>query len=306
MSTSVPASAALGNTLLNRIADTLPSLRQSERAVAELVLADPAQLLQLSIAEAAERAGVSQPTVARFAAALGFSGFREFKLRLAQSVATGVRYVHADVRASDTPDRLVEKVFDRAIGALIEVRNHLDPQAFARAVALISRARRVECFGLGNSAVVAQDAQHKLLRYGIPCAAHADSHSMGIVATVLQRGDVVLAISASGRTVDAIEAVRTALDAGAKVLAVTRSETPLAAMASVTLHADVHEDPDVYTPMTSRLAHLAVIDALSVGVALALGPACVERLERVKRNVRQRRLAQTEATTPSPKRKRRP
>lgn len=300
------ANTPLGNTLLNRIAEAAPSLRQSERAVAELVLADPAQLLQLSIAETAERAGVSQPTVARFAAALGFSGFREFKLRLAQSVATGVRYVHADVQPSDPPDRLVAKVFDRAVGALIDVRNHLDPRAFARAVELLTRARRVECFGLGNSAVVAQDAQHKLLRYGIPCAAYSDPHSMGIVATVLQRGDVVLVISASGRTVDALDVVRTALDAGAKVLAVTRSATPLAALASVTLHADVHEDPDVYTPMTSRLAHLTVIDALSVGVALALGPTSMQRLERIKRNVRQRRLAQPEAEPTPAKRKRRP
>lgn len=290
------ADAAVQSTLLARIGTALPSLRQSEREVAELVLAEPARVLQLSIAETAELAGVSQPTVARFAAALGFSGFREFKLRLAQSIATGVRYVHADVQPEDPPDRIVSKVFDRAIGALIDVRNHLDSQALGRAVDLLARARRVECFGLGNSAVVALDAQHKLLRFGIPCSAYSDPHSMSIATAVLGRGDVVLVISASGRTVDAVEGTQAALAAGARVIAVTSSNTPLAAAATVTLHADVQEDPDVYTPMTSRLAHLTVIDALCVGLALRLGPACVSRLERVKHAVRKRRLAKSAAT----------
>lgn len=281
------------STLLARIGTALPSLRQSEREVAELVLAEPARVLQLSIAETAQLAGVSQPTVARFAAALGFSGFREFKLRLAQSIATGVRYVHADVHADDTPDRIVSKVFDRAIGALIDVRNHLDAQALEGAVETLAKARRIECFGLGNSAVVALDAQHKLLRFGIPCSAYSDPHSMSIATAVLGRGDVVLVISASGRTVDAVESAQTARAAGAKVIAVTSSNTPLAAAATVALHADVQEDADVYTPMTSRLAHLAVIDALCVGLALRLGAACVSRLERVKHAVRKRRLAKS-------------
>lgn len=283
--------SSVHSTLLARIRSAVPSLSPSERAVAELILADPARIMELSIAETAQRAGVSQPSVARFAAALGFSGFRELKLRLAQSIATGVRYVHADVEADDPPDRIVSKVFDRSIGALIDVRNHLDQSVFQRVVRLLSKARRIECFGLGNSAIVAQDAQHKLLRFGIPCGAYSDPHSMAIAAAVLGRRDVVLIISASGRTVDAIEAARAALAAGAQVIAVTGRHTPLAAVASHALLVDVQEDPDVYTPMTSRLAHLAVIDALCVGVALALGPECVTRLERVKQAVRQRRLS---------------
>ncbi len=282
----VPAQGAL----IARMSQALPALRRSERDVAELILKDPAQALQWSIAEAAQRAGVSQPTVARFATAMGFSGFREFKMHLAQSIATGVRFVHSDVEADDTPQRVLPKVFDRAIGALIDVRNHLDPQAMARAVALLAKARRIECFGVGNSAIVANDAQHKLLRFGIPCAASADPHSMSMVATVLGAGDVVLAISASGRTVDMVDCARAAVAGGATVIAITNGTSPLARVATLSLHVDVLEDTDIYTPMTSRLAHLVVIDALCVGIALALGPGCIDRLERVKHSLRSRRL----------------
>lgn len=276
--------------VIARVAQALPMLRRSERDVAELILEDPAAALQWSIAEAAQRAGVSQPTVARFATAMGFSGFREFKLHLAQSIATGVRYVHSDVEADDTPERVVPKVFDRAVGALIDVRNHLDPQAVARAVAMLAAARRIECFGVGNSAVVAHDAQHKLLRFGIPCSASADPHAMSMVATVIGPGDVVLAISASGRTVDMVDSARAALRAGAAVISITSSTSPLARASTLSLHVDVQEDTDVYTPMASRLAHLVVIDALCVGVALTLGSEAIDRLERVKQSLRHRRL----------------
>lgn len=279
------------STLLARIANALPGLRKSEREVAELALAEPTRVLQLSIAEMADCAGVSQPTVARFAAALGFSGFREFKLKLAQSIATGVPYVHSDVQPDDTPDRIVPKVFDRAIGALLDVRNHLDAAALGRAVQRLARARRIECFGLGNSAIVAHDAQHKLLRFGIPCAAYADAHSMGIAASVLGAGDAVLAISASGRSVDLIENVRIAAASGAAVIAITGSHTPLAEAAGIALHADVPEDTDIYTPMTTRLAHLVVVDTLCVGLALALGSQSLARMERAKQTVRRRRVA---------------
>src|SRR3546814_16108524 len=89
------------SSLLARISASLDALRKSERAVADFVLAHPDQVLQLSIAELADHAGVSQPTVARFASALGFSGYREFKLRLAQSLAAGVPFIHQAVRADD-------------------------------------------------------------------------------------------------------------------------------------------------------------------------------------------------------------
>jgi RpiR family transcriptional regulator, carbohydrate utilization regulator len=258
--------------------------------VAERVLAQPDEVLHLSIAEMAKRVGASQPTVARFAAAMGFSGYKEFKLRLAQSLASGVPFVHQDVTPDDTVEVVTSKVFDRTIGALIEVRNHLDSVALKRAIQILASARRIECYGVGNSGIVALDAQHKLFRYGVPTASYADTHAMGMAATVLRRGDAVLAVSASGRTSDMLVAVEIARESGAKVVAITARGSPLAKLATAALCADVPEDPDLYAPMVSRLAHLAIIDVLCVGVALALGPALPKRLERSKQTLRDKRV----------------
>lgn len=276
--------------LLGRIEASIGDLRKSERAVAEFVLGRPNEVLNISIAELAYRVGVSQPTVARFVNALGFTGFKDFKLRLAQSLASGVPYVHRDVGPDDTLDEVAPKVFNRTIGALISVRNQLDAVRLERAVELITRAGRMEFYGIGNSGIVATDAQHKFFRFGIPSVAYSDPHTQGMAATLLEEGDVVIAISASGRTPELIRACELARDAGAEVIAVTASGSPLSRVANVVLAADVPEDPDVYAPMTSRIAHLAIIDVLSVSVALASGPELIKRLERTKQTLRDKRI----------------
>src|SRR3546814_16457049 len=124
-------------------------------------------VLQLSSAELADHAGVSQQTVARFASALGFSGYREFKLRLAQSLAAGVPFIHQDVRADDPLDRVSAKVFDRTIGSLLDVRNHLDSAQLAHAVKLLAKAPRLNFYDVGNSGIDALDGPPKFFRSGI-------------------------------------------------------------------------------------------------------------------------------------------
>lgn len=289
-SNSQATDAAKGSSLLARIDASTGELRRSERAVADFVLAQPNEVLNISIAELAYRVGVSQPTVARFVNALGFSGFKEFKLRLAQSMASGVTYVDREVGPEDSLAEVAPMVFNRTINALMSVRNQIDPERLARAVELVRNARRMEFYGIGNSGIVASDAQHKFFRYGIPAVAYSDPHVQGMAATLLGPGDVVVAISASGRTQEVIRACEVARDAGADVVAITASASPLARIASVVLAADLPENSDVYAPMSSRIVHLALIDLLSVSVALAGGEALLQRLEHTRETLREKRI----------------
>ena len=282
--------------LLDRVAAALDQLRPSERLVAEFVLRHPNQAIDLPFGEIAARAGVSQPTVARFCSALGFSGLREFKLRLAKSLARGVPladgvpFVHRDVQPGDSAAEIGAKVFDRSIAALVTVRNHLDPAAIAAAVDALRKARRIEFYGLGNSGIVALDAQHKFFRLGVAAAAYSDPHVHAMAASMLGHGDVVVAISGSGRTRDLIRSVQIAREAGATVIAITVAGSKLAQASDIAVLADVPEDPDVYAPMTSRLAHLAIFDVLAVGVAIARGPELTERLQRAKAVISEKRF----------------
>ncbi|AOK28737.1 transcriptional regulator [Burkholderia singularis] len=276
--------------MLPRIEAIRAQLRPSERKLADYVLAAPREVLDLSMTALAARAGVSQPTIARFCQALGCSGFREFKIRLAQSIAPGVASVYRDVEPDEPAPGIIGKVFDRTIGALIEVRNSLSATSVADAIELLSRASRIEFYGAGGSGIAAQDIQHKFFRLGVPSVAYSDPHTFSMSAALLGAKDVVVAISNTGRTRDIVDAARAARACGANVVSITHSHSPLAQLSTVSLASNVAEETDVFSPMTSRMSHLAIGDILAVGVALNRGPDLVDRLGRAKEAITRRRI----------------
>jgi len=275
---------------LKRVAALVESLSPSEAKVAGVILSAPAWVLDHALAAVADRAGVSEPTVIRFCRSLGLDGFQALRLRLAESLASGASLLYRDVEASDSAADLTAKIFERSARTLLDVRSQLSPARLEQAISLLAAARRIEFYGLGSSGIVAADARHKFFRLGLHAVAYADAHVHGMAATMLGPGDVVVAISSTGRTIDLISSVELAREAGAEVIALGPPGAPLMARASVPIEFAVDEDPDVYSPMTMRLAQLAVIDVLSVGVALRLGPQLLARLERTQRSLRDKRL----------------
>ena len=275
--------------MLEQVRRAYPQLPAAERKVADQLLQHPNAFMRSAVAEIARRAGVSQPTVIRFARSLGLAGLQELKLRLAGSLVGGVPYVHAAVASGDSTADMAAKVFDNAIAALIQGRNAVNPNAVERAIGMLASARRIEFYGLGNSGIVAADAQHKFFRFGLAVVAYADPHVQAMAASLLGHDDVVVAISQSGRTRDLLDAVAIALRGGCRVIAITEPGSPLAQCATVTIEAEAAEDAEVYSPMPSRLLHLALVDVLAVGVALALGDRVIATLERTKRALREHR-----------------
>ena len=275
---------------LKRVAALIDSLSPAESKVAAVLLSAPAWVLDSALANVAERAGVSEPTVIRFCRSLGLDGYPALRLRLAESLASGASLFYRDVDARDSAADLAAKIFERSARTLMDVRGQLAPARLEAAFTLLAGARRIEFYGLGSSGIVAADARHKFFRLGLQAVSYADAHVHGMAATMLDPRDVVVAISSTGRTIDLISSVEIAREAGAAVIAIAPPASPLALRASVALEFSVDEDPDVYSPMTTRLAQLAVIDVLSVGVALRLGPELIDRLERSHASLRDKRL----------------
>jgi len=221
-------------------------------------------------------------------------GYQTFRLRLAQSLATGATFLHRDIAATDSPAELVSKVFQRATRTLQDVAGQIPADRIETAVAMIAHARRVEFYGLGSSGIVAADAQHKFFRLGLQVMSYSDSHLHAMAATMLGRGDVVVAISSTGRTIDLMSSLEIARDAGASIIGIVPPGSPIARLCHVPLEMSVDEDTDVYTPMTTRLAQLTLIDALSIGVALKLGPSLTARLERARDSLVAKRIGERE------------
>ncbi|WP_229381948.1 MurR/RpiR family transcriptional regulator [Spiribacter sp. 2438] len=269
--------------LLTRIEQIRPSLPPSEQKVADRILAQPHTVIDQSVARLSAQSGVSEPTVVRFCQRLGHKGIQAFKLALARSLATDHRPTGPLGDTGDEPlEALAAKVMDRQIAALIQTRNHLDHNTLEHAIDWLAQASRIELYGHGASGAVAEDARHKFFRLGMPVAAYTDPHNHAISATVIPPDAVIIAISHTGRSQDLLSSVATATRRGVPVIAITAPGTPLAAQARLCLHADVNEDIDIYAPMLSRLAHLALLDVLAVGVALRGGAATRRQLAQIK------------------------
>jgi len=257
--------------LLEDIQARLDSLNKSERKVAEAILRDPSAATRYSIAALARAADVSEPTVNRFCRGFSATGFPDFKIRLAQSIATGTPYVGQNVEPDDTVAEFADKIMLSTIASLDKARQSLDPKALATAIDYLIQAKQINFFGMGGSASVALDAQHKFFRFNIPVMSYDDALMQRMVAAGAQVGDVIVLISYTGRTKETVEIAKVARENGATVIGITNPESPLAECCTVVLGVTAPEDTEVYMPMSSRIIHLTVIDILATGVTLKRG-----------------------------------
>ncbi|MFK7890607.1 MAG: MurR/RpiR family transcriptional regulator [Granulosicoccus sp.] len=271
--------------MLAKIKAARDNLRKSERKVADVIIADPDASVQASIQNLAARAAVSEPTVIRFCRALDCDGFQQFKLKLAQDIARQGAFFYQDVTTSDSSKQLAHKLLDGAVASLVQIRNQINEQALDDAIALYESSSRVELYGSGGSAVVAEDAQLKFFRLGKPAIAYSDPHIQHAAAALLDRHALVVAISHSGRSRDILTTVEIARKAQAKVIAVTATRSPLAQASDVALTVDVNEDSDIFSPVKSRLGQMVVLDILAVGVAVRGGEQMLEQLSRARRAI---------------------
>jgi len=268
--------------LLEQIRQRLDSLNKSERKVATVILRDPQSATRLSITALAQASGVSEPTVNRFCRSFDNSGYPDFKIQLAQSLAGGMPYVSRSVEQDDTAEEYTDKIFASTIAALDSARQSLEPALITRAVDYLSQAKQVAFMGLGASGPVAQDAQHKFFRLNIPVMAYDDVLMQRMFAAGTNTGDVVVVISYTGRTRELVDIACLARESGATVIGITSAHSQLAEQCTLLLPVPVQEDTDVYMPMTSRIIQLTLLDVLATGVTLRRGVDFQRYLKKIK------------------------
>jgi RpiR family transcriptional regulator, carbohydrate utilization regulator len=268
--------------MLSEIERQSEGFSPAEKRVAMWVLKHPNQAAGATLAAVSAACGASEPTVIRFCRRIGVRGFREFTRRLTEALSQPVSNIHRDLDADDSAADAVTKVIDASIRTLIDIRTKLSAMPFAIAVDALSAARQVAFVGLGASGHVASDACQKFFRLGLPCTALTDTPTILQFAAIVRHGDVLVFASQIGQSADLARAARTARDNGGTVMALTDPDSALANAAEILFACPAQADANVYTPMSSRLAHLAVLDAMQVALAIALGEQAVENLRRCK------------------------
>ena len=268
--------------MLSEINRSLPDLSPAERQVGEWIVTHPKEAVGATLAHVADACGTSEPTVIRFCRRVGLRGFRELGIRLTESLVNPSNFVHRDVQANDSPSDAIIKVMDASIKSLIDMKTSLSRMPVDEAVEALAKARQIAFAGLGASGHVAGDACHKFFRLGIPCSTLMDTPMILQFAAIAEPADVLVLLSHTGRWPEFAQAARMATERGATVIAITNSESDLARAASILFPAQVIEDTSVFTPMSSRLAQLALLDAIHVALALTRGSGASDRLRRSK------------------------
>lgn len=264
------------------ISNALPRLSRAEQRVGRWILKHPKEAAKITLARLASECQTSEPTVLRFCRHVGLGGFRELAIRLTEALSNPGTYLHRDVMADDSTSDAIVKVMDASIQSLIDMRNQLSAMPIDAAVEAMTTARQIAFAGLGASGHVAADASHKFFRLGIPCTSLRDTPMILQFASIAEADDVLVLLSHTGRWQDFVRAAKLAKARGATIIALTNPAAELAHQADILFPCKVIEDTSVYTPMSSRLAQLALLDAIQVALALARGQLASDNLRRSK------------------------
>lgn len=251
---------------------------KAEKQIADWILNNPGQIISLSIVELAEQCGCSEATIVRFSKRLGLSGYQELKISLASE--SGTSTVNANITSSDSAYEMFEKVSNDIYFSLELTKKSLDPESMSVAANKICSANKIVVFGLGNSASIATDASHKFLRAGLNCVAYSDNHMQVIAASHLGKGDVAIAISHSGSSKDIVDALKIAKEHGATTITVSnKGKSPILKFSDVVLATSASETQYNILALNSRIAQLAIIDALYFFVVYNLSNKALESIK---------------------------
>lgn len=260
--------------VLQRIRQTLPQLRPSEARIAMTVLRNPPEAARTGIIKLAEACQVSTTTVVRFCQALGFSGYGDFRIALAQagsneeSAQREFGVSDADILPTDQTSEAIAKLAFHESRAILDTSNSLDPATVDAVASALVAAPRTLIVGAAASALTGLDLQQKLLRIGLDALCFSDPHLALPAATLLTPGCVAVGISHSGQTLETNEAIRLASGAGATTVAITNfPDSSLAGAAQYQMITVARETQFRSGAMSSRMAQLLVVDALFIRVA---------------------------------------
>lgn len=238
-------------------------LTKSGRLVAEYLTHHADEAQYLSISSLAKECNVAEATVFRFCRALGFEGYHEMRIALAQANATGAMLNQQELRPDASTASLCEHAHALFLTAINGTQNALSTEAVEKAVALMREANQVFCFGQGGSMLLANDICARFASLTTKFRTAGDSHFQLLTASLMGPEDVVLFVSYSGATRDMMETLRTAKSAGAKVILLTHYEdSPGAALADVVLLCGAQESPLDSGSIPIKVAVLYVAEVL--------------------------------------------
>ncbi len=269
---------------LSTISDALPNLKGAARKVAQFVLRLPQETINLSITELADRVGVSEASIFRFAQSLGFSGFHALKIRLAEDIVSPMSIVHEDLMPDDKPATAVQKAMTMGLRALEDSANILDMPALEASISALCNNRQIVLFASGNSIPIAMDLEFRLTKIGLLCRFSIDPTMQEMYAALTSPEQVAVGISHTGSSKDTVHALGLAKQHGATTICITNHSTsPLTRHSDYSLFTATRASQFREEELNSNLAALALTEALYVGICIERSDALMHSVQKTSR-----------------------
>lgn len=243
--------------ILSKISGYFPSLSKSERKVGQSILANPDEVLTMSIKEFSIMVGVGESTIIRFSRKIGFSGYPELKLELAKNMALSSN------RQIEREDNISNHVMRHYKKSLEDTLSLINDEQMGEAAQLIHNANRIFLFAVGNSNFIAAHFTQRLKRMGKYVEYIQDGQLQSINSAFMTADDVAVAITASGNTKEIINNIELAQKHGSKAIVVSNFiSSKSATLADIALIASPGEFLSPTNTFTTAVNHLYLLDIL--------------------------------------------
>lgn len=280
---------------LLEIRHRFPLLTPAEKKIADFITQNSEQVLMMSIDELAKLTGTAKSAVIRCSKSLGFSGYKALKISLAADVSrNGERDYSNTIDTDDTANSIVNKIFSANIRTLQDTLHYLSIPTLEKAVKLLSEARMIYIYGIGTSAILGTDFQHRLFQVGYSAITVNDAAAMKDSTLNIREGDVAFAFCDSGRTIVTVDTMKLAREKGAATICLTGyTDSPITKICDCSLFTTADEFKYPIESITSRVARIAVIDALIVTLSVVNYSNSLEKMTQTRKLISGTRYRET-------------
>ncbi|WP_195987363.1 MurR/RpiR family transcriptional regulator [Clostridium sp. D53t1_180928_C8] len=238
---------------------------KSDKQIIEYIRDNAEKIIYMTISESAKKTNTGEATVTRFAKKMGFSGFQDFKVTLAQEISLKVRnsIINNEITNNEDVMETANKLLKNNINVLEGTVNKLNSNNIYVCADLIKKSTRVYFMGIGYSGIVAQDSNYKFMRIGINSVYYSDTHTMVMMSALTSEDEVVFVISHSGETEEIIRATKIAKENGSKIISITENEnSTLAKISDINLSYISSETLFESGAVSSKLAQIFIVDLI--------------------------------------------
>lgn len=279
------------NEVLRRIADKYHHLGKRTKLVADYVLKNPRSIVSLSITELADCCKVSQFTVTNLCKQINLSGYQEMKLLIAKDFIRPLEHIHEGISEQDDASSVAAKLAESHVLSIQATRDVLDMYQLNMAIDALEKAKRVDFYGMGNTACVAKNAYNKFFRLGFYTQYIEDAHAQVMSAALLAPGDVAVGISSSGSSRAILDALKEAKEAGATTICITgKHNTPLTKVADIKIVTSTPETFYHSESMENLLAQIYIVDVLYVSLAMRRQEEFLKTLDKTRKALLAKRV----------------